>query len=122
MVIWRRYENNWQLGVGWERVLIDRTSGITSENVIKNADGSTYPFDRSCMKSDGTSTVFNQYIFDSEGNKSGKVSMFKKHIERMIKTIKFDELYGSAFVAQAATEASEEPVAVAAEPTEAAEE
>ncbi len=96
VVFYRRHENNQQEGVGWEKITIDRScSCMSSENVMMAANGSDFVFDKSVMKSAGDNTVYDQFVFDSEGQKTAKVELFKTSIERVIKTIKFDEMFSA---------------------------
>ena len=95
VVIWRRHENNQMPGVGWEKITLDRHCGcVFADNVIQSADGTDFVFDRSLMKGHDEGTVCKQYVYDSEGQKTAKVELFKKQVERVIKTIKFDEMFG----------------------------
>ena len=72
---------------------------MSSENLIKKSDGATYVFEKSVMCGEGDNTVLNQYVYDAAGHKTGQVEIFKKSIERVLKTIKLDELFpGGAYV------------------------
>ena len=82
VLMYRRHENNMQEGVGWEKIILDRNSGVVSENVVMKPCGSTYVFEKSVMSPSGSNTVLDQFVYNAAGNKTGQVEIFKKSIER----------------------------------------
>ena len=90
---YRRHENIHQDGVGWERITIDRAAKtITAENIGMLKSGFPKVYDVQTMSPlDNSMTLCNQMIFDAQGAKTARVESFKRGVERVLKTMKFDE-------------------------------
>ena len=82
--------------ITWEQVIFNRQNqSVESSSVGANPNGSPFTVERSVYRpnlaSKANESLVDSYIYDVQGNGSGKVEAFKNKIVSLRKAMKFDE-------------------------------
>ena len=80
-------------GTTWESVIINRaTSEIESRILSPNLDGTTSTIERTMIKAgEESKSDASCEVFDTQGNGSAKVEIFKHQCVNLLKAIKFNK-------------------------------
>jgi hypothetical protein len=93
LVFYRRKATSASFAEVWEQVVIDREAKTISTSIMgANRDGSTYTAQKDVVTGlEGDKARLDTYLWDVEGNGSGKIEMFKNLCVRMLKAVKFEQ-------------------------------
>ena len=93
VLIYRRHESVHMFGTTWESVIINRaTSEIESRILSPNHDGTASTVERTVIKAGANArSDASCEVFDTQGNGTAKVEIFKHQCLNLLKAIQFNK-------------------------------
>jgi hypothetical protein len=88
VLYYRRLQSTNTFGHTWEQVIINRaTQTIETEVVGPNHDLSRYTVEKQVIQQSGDAASMNTYVYDTQGNGTAKVEVFKNQCIQLLKAI-----------------------------------